>query len=270
MPGDLIKTDPLGDQARKLVQDLADKCEEGGLGSASVSVYDTAWISMIRKNHDGQERWLFPESFQYLLDKQLPDGSWESYASFEDGILNTLASLLALIKHSKAISGENEDCLQELSPRIIKARKSLEEKLQSWDVESSVNVGFEILVPTLLAMLENEHLYFDFPQKENIREVKESKMANFDPQVLYQLPTTYLHSLEALVGVVDFDRLGRYKVYGSMMGSPASTAAYLIYSSIWDVEAEMYLRKAINLGQGKGSGGVPSVYPMPVFETAWV
>lgn len=270
MPDDLRESNRHDDRARKLVQELADSCEEGGLGSASVSIYDTAWVSMITKNYNGQKQWLFPESFQYLLGKQLPDGSWESYASLEDGILNSLASLLALVRHSKAISDEKEDFSRQLLSPISKAKKSLEEKLQSWDVESGMNVGFEILVPTLLAMLENEHIWFHFPQRKLIQGLKESKMAGFDPQVLYQLPGTYLHSLEALVGVIDFDRLGQHKVFGSMMGSPASTAAYLMHSSTWDDEAELYLRKVINKGQGKGSGAVPSVFPIPVFEIAWV
>ncbi|KAL9062537.1 MAG: hypothetical protein Q9161_009791 [Pseudevernia consocians] len=55
-----------------------------------------------------------------------------------------------------------------------------------------------------------------------------------------------------------------------MMGSPASTAAYLMNTSQWDTGAETYLRKVIHEGQGRGSGGVPSVFPMPVFETTWV
>ena len=266
----LRESNRLDDRARKLVQNLANSCEEGGLGSASVSIYDTAWVSMITKNYEGQEQWLFPESFQYLLDEQLPDGSWESYASLEDGILNSLASLLALVRRSKTISDEDEDYLHKILSAISKAKKSLEEKLQSWDVESCVNVGFEILVPTLLTMLENEHIWFHFPQRQYIQGLKDIKMAKFDPQVLYQLPTTYLHSLEALVGVVDFDRLGQHKVFGSMMGSPASTAAYIMHASTWDDEAETYLRKVINMGQGKGSGGVPSVFPIPMFEIAWV
>ena len=260
----------LDDRARKLVQDLADSCEDGWMGSASVSIYDTAWVSMVMKKHDGQEQWLFPESFQYLLEQQLPDGSWKSYASLEDGILNTMASLLALVKHKKSISDRKEDDLHQLSLRISRAKKSLEDQLESWDVESGKNVGFEILVPSLLIMLENEHIYVDFPQKNLIQGLNEIKMARFDAQVLYQSLTTYHHSLEALVGVIDFDRLGHLKMFGSMLGSPASTAAYLMHSSVWDTEAELYLRKVIHMGQGKGSGGVPSVFPMPIFETTWV
>ena len=223
---------------------------------------------MVMKDYDGQPQWLFPESFQFLLDMQLPDGSWESYASHEDGILNTLASLLALVRHSKAET-KYPNSYQLLS-RMTKAQKALEEKFEAWDVESSMSVGFEIIIPNLLSALEEEHISFCFPQKKLLQDLKEVKMMKFDTQVLYQTQTTYLHSLEALIGVVDFDRLRQHKVFGSMMGSPASTAVYLMNSSIWDIEAESYLRKVIKIGQGKGCGGVPSVFPMPVFEITWV
>ena len=88
--------------------------------------------------------------------------------------------------------------------------------------------------------------------------------------MIYGGHTTLLHSLEAFVGEIDFDMLKDRKTFGSMMGSPASTAAYLMNASRWDSEAEDYLRKVMDEGQGKGSGGVPSVFPMPVFEATWV
>ena len=246
--------------ARKLVQNLATSLEYGEIGSASVSIYDTAWVSMITKDYDDQPQWLFPESFQFLLDTQLPDGSWESYASLEDGILNTLASLLALVRHSKANLKDPENDSHHLSTRIEKAQQALEGKFQTRDVEFGVSVGLEILIPTLLTALDEEHIDFSFPQKKLLQDLKDVKMTKFNPQLLYQTQTTYLHSLEAFVGVVDFDRLSQQKGFGSMMGSPASTAVYIMNCSTWDNEAESYLRKVVKMGQGKGCGGVPSFF----------
>ena len=54
------------------------------------------------------------------------------------------------------------------------------------------------------------------------------------------------------------------------MASPASTAAFLMQSSVWNIDAESYLRNVIHNGSGKGNGGVPSVFPMPIFEITWV
>ncbi len=257
-------------RAQNLVHQLADGCDNYNLGSATVSIYDTAWVSMISKTINGYDQWLFPESFRYILDNQLPDGSWESYASLEDGILNTMAALLALKKHSKTLPAGHKALSLHLDVSISKAKRSLEDKLHRWDVASGVNVGFEILVPAMLAMLETEDLLFQFPGRQCLQEIREEKMAKFDPRKLYNAPTTFLHSLEAFIGVVDFDRLCQYKTLGSMMCSPASTAVYLMHTSCWDAEAESYLHKVILEGHGKGSGGVPSVFPMPVFEITWV
>ncbi len=257
----------LDSRAQKLVQGLADGCESGALGSATAAIYDTAWVSMITKHVDGRDQWLFPECFQFLLDNQLSEGSWESYASLDDGILNTLAALLALKKHSNPVTPENNIDSFSLDDPISTAKKYLEDKLPDWDVDSGIHVGFEILVPSLLAMLETEQIYFSFPGRRVLQKLREAKLAKFDPPMIYNGQTTLVHSLEAFVSEIDFDLLSHCKIFGSMMGSPASTAAYLIFSSQWDPEAETYLRRVIDDGEGKRSGAVPSVFPMPIFET---
>ena len=260
----------LNHRAQHLVKELADGCDRDDLGSATVSIYDTAWLSMIVKSIDGRDHWLFPASFQFLLDSQLSDGSWDSHTSPNDGILNTMTALLAIKKHSKNQLPENKTLRLDLDVRISKAKRSLEEKLCRWDVEAGLNVGFEILVPAILTMLEDENLCLHFPGRPSLQRMREKKMLKFDSQRLYDMPSSFLHSLEAFIGLIDFDRLGHHKTHGSMMGSPASTAAYLMYSSRWDDEAEAYLAKVIVKGQGKGGGGVPSVFPMPFFEITWV
>ena len=158
----------------------------------------------------------------------------------------------------------------ELEGRISKATMNLRESLQHWDVDETLQVGFEILVPALLSILESENIHLTFPGRRKLEDLNMRKMANFDPEVLYRTPTTFLHSLEAFINQVDFDRLSCHKAWGSMMASPASTAAYLMRSSTWDSEAELYLRKTLREGSGLNGGAVPSVFPMPIFEVSWV
>ncbi|KAE8381388.1 hypothetical protein BDV26DRAFT_84454 [Aspergillus bertholletiae] len=83
-----------------------------------------------------------------------------------------------------------------------------------------------------------------------------------------KLQTTLLHSLEGLIGNVDFDKLKHHCTeYGGMMWSPASTAAYLIHSPEWDEAAENYFH---NVVERCGScGGVPSGFPTSAFEASW-
>ncbi|KAL9097265.1 MAG: hypothetical protein Q9165_000692 [Trypethelium subeluteriae] len=101
---------------------------------------------------------------------------------------------------------------------------------------------------------------------------RKAKLSKLPPEKLYQTaPSTLLHSLEAFFVDEDFDydKIKHQKKDGSMMGSPSATAAYLMRSSIWDDEAEAYLRLAVEAGSGRGNGGVPSAFPSTIFEFTW-
>ena len=263
-------SDRLEEQAQSLVQRLASGCKDNDLGSATVAIYDTAWVSMVSKVEGGQETWLFPECFQYLLDSQLPHGGWQEYTSLDDALLNTMAALLAMEKHASAYGSMRHPSLLDLEDRISRATTYVRELLHGWALEESLQVGFEILVPALLSMLRKLGIEFEFPGRQKLEALSAKKLANFAMEMLYNTPTTLLHSLEAFVDRVDFDRLECNKIFGSMMASPASTAVYLMHSSKWDIDAEHYLRRVIHEGSGEGSGCVPSVYPMPIFEITWV
>ena len=61
----------------------------------SVAIYDTAWLSTVYRTEYNKPHWLFPKCFEFVLTQQQDDGTWPSYASQVDGILNTLAALVA-------------------------------------------------------------------------------------------------------------------------------------------------------------------------------
>lgn len=96
------------------------------------------------------------------------------------------------------------------------------------------------------------------------------KTANFSSALLYsEEETTFLHSLEAFVGLIDFDSLQQHCSEGvGILGSPAATAAYLLNCTKWDSRAETYLRNASAVHGN--SGGVPSAFPTCIFELSWV
>ncbi|KAF7916074.1 hypothetical protein EAE99_009827 [Botrytis elliptica] len=101
--------------------------------------------------------------------------------------------------------------------------------------------------------------------------LNKEKLANLDPEILYdESQTTLLHSLEAFVGIIDFNRLGHQKRFGGTLASPSLTAAYLMNISTWDPEAEDFLRACIFDSSGRGSGGVPSAFPSTTFEITWI
>ena len=269
----LLSKSSLLSEAAILLKYLSDASTHGSpLGSMSLSIYDTAWVSMVSKVRDENRYWLFPQSFELVLDSQCQQGGWPQYDSDLDSILNTMAALLAIRWHQKEPSIRGcPDLPSDLDLRLSIAIAWLDRKLNSWDVGACDHVGFEMLIPSLLGLLEQEGINFNFPGLQTLQLLKERKLSGFHPTMIYDGgPTTLTHSLEAFVGVVDYNRVNHLTTGGSMMGSPSSTAAYLIYTSLWDDAAEDYLHTVQNQGQGYGSGGFPSAFPTSIFEISWV
>lgn len=255
-------------QASQLVRQLRTK--DGDLGFMSPSVYDTAWVSMVKRTTPEGPQWLLAECFEYVLRTQLEDGSWETYACDIDGILNTAASLLALETHAEDRIASTDPPAAEIKERIGRAREALSRQLQAWDVKNTVHVGFEIILPALLRLLSKKGHEFEFDGRVELERLNRIKLSKFRPEYLYSARTTALHSLEAFVDMIDFDKVAHQKVNGSFMFSPSSTAAFLMFASSWDDDCEHYLRLVLQNGAGCGSGGMPSAYPSKYFEVSWV
>ncbi|KAK4663962.1 uncharacterized protein QC763_501300 [Podospora pseudopauciseta] len=256
------------DAAAELVEGLARGHHPTyGVGSMTCSIYDTAWISMITKVVGDQTEWLFPSSLTLILDQQHENGGWIGHGTETDVILNTAAAILALCKH------RGESNTTDLNDRISRATQFLDRELKAFwlDASTTLPVGFEMLLPKLLQLLAKEGINLEFPARAMLEKIRAMKMARVRLDKLYEgHKSTLLHSLEAFIGDVDFDRLSQHKQMGSMMASPASTAAYLMNCSTWDDEAEAYLQHVVLYGAGHGSGGVPSAFPSTYFEYTWV
>ncbi|KAK2874910.1 hypothetical protein FQN49_001949 [Arthroderma sp. PD_2] len=237
----------------------------------SGNIYDTAWVSMVKKpTDDGQSVWAFPAAFQALLQHQSPCGSWGGLASQLDSIACTLAALLALQKHA-TVSGEAE--AHDLHARILKAKGYLDTALKSLDhllATCTLPVSLELRLPALLDLLEAEGHTFDY-DRTYLANIQSRKLAKINLDAIFSGPqSSLLHSVEVLIGKIEFQGLAHHKVLGSILASPSATAAYLMYNPVWDEEAEAYLHCAISNGAGLGSGLVAAGYPTTVFEWAWV
>ena len=249
-----------------------------GLGTMTCSVYDTSWVACVTKSVSGSSQWLFPTSFSYILNSQLPNGGWAAHPGEEDSggfdsLLSTLAALYCLTQHAKKPLQLRHLHDKGFPKRLEAGTDRLRQLLESWNVGLCRAVGYEVLVPAHLDMLSDEGIQFEFPGRMLLLQMRDHKLAKVLPELLYRdAPLALLHSLEAFHGRKNFsfDKVAHHKVSGSMMASPSATAAYLMHCTSWDDEAEAYLRLVISNGQGKSSGGVPSAYPSTNFELTWV
>ena len=161
-----------------------------------------------------------------------------------------------------------------MTARIRLASQSLGAQLAAWsDITTTNHIGVEMILPALLDYLqyEDSSLYLDFKTKDSLKRMSAAKLSRFHPEILYeQRPSSAVHSLEAFIGKIDFDKVSHHLFNGSMMASPSSTAAYLINASTWDEEAERYLRHVVNAGAGHGEGGVAGTFPIHYFEFNWI
>lgn len=258
----------LDDMAKALIRRLcADFAYQVPTSSVSQSVYSTAWVSMIPNPSKSIGHWLFPQAFHFILERQLGDGSWSSLESMGDPswdidhILSTMAALLALlIRRSSKIEVPDD-----IDGRITSASATLRQMLRSWDSTTSDNIGFELLLPAHLEMLEKYSLSYSFPARPRLMDLYEQRLQREKPESLYgSNPSTLLHCLEGMIGKIDFDRLAHHKAHGGMLCSPSSTAAYLMNTSIWDREAEAYIWNSMP------DCGAVEVNPTSLFEITWV
>uniref|UniRef100_M8BN83 Syn-copalyl diphosphate synthase n=1 Tax=Aegilops tauschii TaxID=37682 RepID=M8BN83_AEGTA len=255
----------------------------GSLGddetATTASAYDTALVALV-KNLDGDEKPQFPSCIDWIVQNQLPDGSWGDPAFFmvQDRMISTLACVVA-------VKSWNIDC-DDLCDRgvlfIQENMSKLVEEEQDW-----MPCGFEINLPAILEKAKDLDLDipYNHPVLEEIyakRNLKLSKHSRYLPvptvkrlsdsncriplDVLHASPTTLLYSVEGMVDLqLDWERLLKLRCLdGSFHSSPAATAAALSYTG--DKECLAFLDRLVK----KFRGGVPCMYSLDIFEQLWV
>ena len=242
------------------------------IASMSCNVYDTSWLACLSKRVSGQQQWVFPKCFEYVLERQLPNGGWSKDVERTSAILTTMAALHSIVVHIESSIASMVPRKHELKERRDRAVVCVRDALTRWHVQDAVEVGIELILPRLVDLLEDKGIRLDFPSRDSLWAMKNAKLRKIDPsRVLTQAPSPLMHSLEAFHGdtSIDFQGVGQWKFNGSIMASPAATAAYLMNIPEWDEEAELYLHGVLK-ATGRANWGVPSAFPTTIFECSWV
>ncbi|XP_028799728.1 ent-copalyl diphosphate synthase, chloroplastic-like [Neltuma alba] len=229
-----------------------------GEKTISPSAYTTALVALVEDKH-GSGTPQFPESLQWIIDNQLPDGSWGDVHKFMayDRLLCTLASVIALT-HYKVHPEKAE-----------KGVKFFKENVNTLEAENREHMtcGFEVILPTLLHLAQNLKMDLpdDLPTLKEILARRDAKLKRIPMAVLHSVPSSLLFSLEAIPGL-QWDKLQNVRSKdGSYLFSPSSTAFAFTQSN--DPDCLNYLN---NVAQNFNSGGAPDSYPVDFFEPLWI
>nr|XP_010918399.1 ent-copalyl diphosphate synthase 1, chloroplastic isoform X2 [Elaeis guineensis] len=224
-------------------------------GEISISAYDTAWVALV-KDLNGSGGPQFPSSLQWIVENQLPDGSWgDSIFLAHDRIINTLGCVVAL----KSWNTRLDICDRGISFLRDNMWRLAEEEAEL------MPIGFEIAFPSLLEIAKSLglELPYDDPALQDIYASRNLKLKRIPKDVMHKLPTTLLHSLEGMLDL-DWEKLLALQCLdGSFLFSPASTAYALMQTS--NERCLKYLQKIVE----RFNGGVPNVYPVDLFEHMW-
>ncbi|KAH7516567.1 hypothetical protein FEM48_Zijuj10G0148700 [Ziziphus jujuba var. spinosa] len=226
-------------------------------GEISISAYDTAWVGLVQ-DINGSDRPQFPSTLQWIANNQLPDGSWGDHQIFlaHDRLLNTLACVIAL----KSWNIHPQKCQ--------KGMKFFKENLSKLKTENAEHMpgGFEVAFPSLLEMARKINLQVpdqDSPILQDIYARRHIKLSRIPRDIMQQVPTTLLYSLEGMPDL-DWEKLLKLQLLdGSFLFSPSSTAFAL--NETKDQNCLKYLTSVVQ----RFNGGVPNVYPVDLFERIW-
>ncbi|KAG0491507.1 hypothetical protein HPP92_004905 [Vanilla planifolia] len=206
------------EKIERLVGQIKEIFASLGDGNSSPSAYDTAWVARIPSVEDLKKP-QFPLAIEWILKNQMEGGSWGDHLFFMiDRLVCTLSCVITL-KLWKQGDGHLTKGLQFLQARLqdLEIEKDLERK-----------VGFEILFPSLLN--EAKSLGLDLPYElscmKHISKLREKKMSRIPLEMLHNVHTTLLFSLEGIQDLVQWDRIMKLQSQnGSFSDSPAATAA---------------------------------------------
>ncbi|XP_071688605.1 ent-copalyl diphosphate synthase, chloroplastic-like [Rutidosis leptorrhynchoides] len=227
-------------------------------GEISPSAYDTAWVALIEDVNGLRGGPQFPSCLQWIVNHQLPDGSWGEPMLFSafDRLLNTLACVIALTTW-------NID-----SDKCQKGMKFVDENMNKLGDEKVEHMtpGFEIVFPSLIELAQKLKIKVpnNSPILNEINARRDLKLAKIPKELFHKIPTIMLYSLEGMKDL-EWDKLLKLQSEGgSFLFSPAATA--FAYMQTKDPNCLAYLTNTV----AKFNGRVPTAYPVDMYERIWI
>jgi halimadienyl-diphosphate synthase len=224
-----------------------------GTGRTSSTAYDTAHLAALRT---GTGRALFPDSVEWLRRSQHIDGSWgSSIPVVHDRLVSTLAAVVAL-------TGVDEPWAR---PARTAGSEFIQREAGNWAGAFPDTIGFELVVPRLLERARAVGTALPYDALIGVEQVRAAKLAKIPSEMLFDNLGNVAFSAEFLSGHPAAQLRKLKSRNGSYACSPSASAA--AWSTTNDADTWAYLLAVTNVA---GDGGAPAIYPMDVFDRAWV
>jgi halimadienyl-diphosphate synthase len=243
---------------KALIEKLIDEIGPGHMDSTA---YDTAWAARL-----GEIDWnLSSHGLAWLVENQLPDGSWGARAPFyhHDRVICTLAAMIALSYRGRR--GQDKVQVENGKFALERIVGGATEGLQA--DPNGATIGFEMIAPTLAAEAEKLGLIKNQGNRILGRLSKQrSKKLDYIQKNMLNRNVTMAFSAE-MAGtdgkhMLDVENL--QECNGSVGCSPSATAYFATYIKRGDAPSLNYLRSAM-----KPDGGLPDVSAIDMFEISW-
>lgn len=237
-------------------------------GCVSVDSYNTAWVALVPAEHDlTQPQW--PEALAFLRATQLPDGGWGAPMTYHahERTLCTLAAITALLCwRETAVSQQAND-----QQRIQHGLAALHKYALDLAHDPLELVGYELLLPRLVRLLEPYDLTLPTEYWYNILDVGQRKMFMIgNLEIEPSKPRTWWFSMEMLpeqrLAELDDTFLNHH---GSIATSTAATAAFLRARRLHGKDsprAAAFISRVLALGHG----GASFSWPIEHYELLWI
>jgi halimadienyl-diphosphate synthase len=225
------------------------------------TAYDTAWVARLYE----LDQPVSDAALNWICENQLPDGCWGANAPFyyHDRAISTMAAMIALAKRGR----RRADNLQIERGKIALKKITSGATRGLMTDPNGATVGFEMIMPTLLAEAESIGIINSQANRilGRLSRERAAKLATLKGRIISRFITAAFSAEMAGPDgkhLLDVDNL--QEPNGSVAHSPSATAYFALFVRRGDKSSLEYLRKNIR------DGGVPSTTPFNVFERAWI
>ncbi|PIA50757.1 hypothetical protein AQUCO_01200177v1 [Aquilegia coerulea] len=235
-------------ETKKRISEMFNKVE------LSVSSYDTAWVAMVPSlNSPGVP--YFPQCLNWVLDNQLPDGSWglmdRPLFLVKDTLSSTLASVLALKRWNIGEEHVNNG-IDFITSNFASAT----------DEKQHTPIGFDIIFPGMIEYAQemgiNLHLgptALNSMMQTRDLELQGGTASNSEGRKMY-----LAYVAEGLRNEQDWKEIMKYqRKNGSLFNSPSTTAAAAAH--LHDDNCLNYLHLTLE----RFGNAVPTAYPLDIY-----